>query len=78
MERESAGSISRFWIARFVTLVAVTVAIVAFAVPAVAGEEVVVDGVRYVRNPTEPPEGVVTLELEELWRVGGEDGELLL
>ncbi len=34
-----------------------------------------VDGVPHVRNPAEPPEGVETMELEELWRAGGESDE---
>jgi hypothetical protein len=43
-----------------------------------AGEEAVVDGVLHVRNPAEPPDGVHRWELEELWRIGEEEDELLL
>jgi hypothetical protein len=42
-----------------------------------AGEVTVVDGVTHVSNPAEPPGGVVDLELEELWRRGGEDDDVL-
>jgi hypothetical protein len=44
------------------------------ALPA-AAEEVVVDGVTHVRNGAEPRDGVESMELEELWRVGGYDDE---
>lgn len=42
--------------------------------PATAAEEVI-DGVTHVRSGAEPRDGVETLEVEELWRVGGEDDE---
>jgi len=42
--------------------------------PATA-EEVVIDGVTHVRNGAEPRDGIKTLKVEELWRVGGEDDE---
>jgi len=45
------------------------------ATAAVAAEEVVIDGVTHVRNGAEPRDGVQTLDLEELWRVGGFDDE---
>ncbi len=41
-------------------------------------EVVEIDGVVYVRNPAVPPEGVVTMELRERWRVGAEREDLLL
>jgi hypothetical protein len=43
------------------------------ASPARAGQEVIVDGVVHIANSDEPAEGVQTLQLEELWRVGGDD-----
>ncbi len=47
--------------------------------PAVtAGEVVTVEGVPHIRNGETPPGGVERRELEELWRVGGEDDDLLL
>ncbi len=52
--------------------------VLATSLTAAAGQEVVVDGLLHVRNGATPPEGVVTVELEELWRVGDEDDELLL
>ena len=53
-------------------------ALVLVALGARAGEEVEIDGRLHVRNPAVPPEGVVTIELEELWRFGGDEGEVLL
>ncbi len=41
-------------------------------VAASAGQEVVVDGVVHVKNPAAPSQGVETMQLEELWRAGGE------
>ncbi len=49
-----------------------------FGSSASAGDEVTIDGVLHIQNPAEPPEGIETIDLEELWRVGGEDGDLLL
>jgi hypothetical protein len=46
-------------------------------VPAFAGDEIVEDGVLHIRNGAQPAGGIETLELEELWRVGGEDEEIL-
>jgi hypothetical protein len=40
-----------------------------------AAEESVVDGVVHVSNGTDPAEGVQTVHMEELWRVGGADDE---
>ncbi len=45
------------------------------ALPAFGGEEVMTDGVLHVVNGAEPANGRQTLQLEELWRVGGEDDE---
>jgi hypothetical protein len=47
----------------------------AMALPAAAGEEVMKDGVLHVVNGSEPSGGRQTMHLEELWRVGGEDDE---
>jgi hypothetical protein len=47
----------------------------AVAAPAVAGEEVMTDGVLHVVNGAEPSGGRITMQLEELWQVGGEDDE---
>ncbi len=44
---------------------------------ALASEIQVLNGVVRVMNPSEPAEGAVTLELEELWRAGGEDSDAL-
>jgi hypothetical protein len=41
----------------------------------VSAAEEVIDGVTHVRNGSEPRDGTVTMELEELWRVGGADDE---
>ncbi len=40
-----------------------------------AAEEVTIEGVTHVKNDAEPPGGTKRLELNELWRVGGEDDE---
>jgi hypothetical protein len=60
---------------------ALLVAVLLFAIssaPAGASpQEVVVDGVPHVRNSDTPRDGVRTVELEELWRVGGDEGEFL-
>ena len=45
------------------------------ALPACAGEEVDKDGVLHVMNGAKPSEGNETVELEEVWRHGGEDDE---
>lgn len=42
-----------------------------------ATEVVTVDGVPHVRNGAEPRDGRLTVELRELWRVGGEDDDTL-
>ncbi|MBD3336657.1 MAG: hypothetical protein GF355_14185 [Candidatus Eisenbacteria bacterium] len=43
--------------------------------PAAAGEQVEVDGLLHIRNDATPSEGRTTVELEELWRIGGADSE---
>ncbi len=47
-------------------------------VPAVAAEEVVIDGVPHARNGSLPSQGTQTLRLQEQWRAGGEGSEVLL
>ena len=42
-----------------------------------AGSESTRDGVLHVSNPETPSEGVVDVELKELWRVGGHDEDIL-
>jgi len=41
-----------------------------------AGEITLVEGVPHVMNPARPPQGVQTVELEELWRAGGDDDDV--
>jgi hypothetical protein len=41
-----------------------------------AGEVTLVDGIPHILNPSRPPQGVQSVELEELWRVGGEDDDV--
>ncbi len=43
-----------------------------------AGQEVVEGGVLHVRNGAEPSQGKETLNLEEMWRIGGDEDEGLL
>lgn len=51
----------------------------ATALPALAApEKVTTDGVLHIRNGAEPTGGVQDMELEELWRIGGEDDEGVL
>jgi hypothetical protein len=47
------------------------------AAPVPAGQETTVDGVLHVRNGAEPAQGSETWRLEELWRAGGEDDDVL-
>ncbi|MCK9997242.1 MAG: 6-bladed beta-propeller [Candidatus Krumholzibacteria bacterium] len=47
----------------------------ALTLPAFAGEEVITDGILHVVNGAEPSGGRQTMNLEELWRAGGEDDE---
>ncbi|MBU8869504.1 MAG: 6-bladed beta-propeller [Gemmatimonadales bacterium] len=46
-----------------------------FGTGAVAADELLVDGVVHVRNGETPSEGISTIELQEMWRVGDEDDE---
>jgi hypothetical protein len=48
-----------------------------YGYPAFGGEEATIDGVLHVKNTSVPPEGVETIELEELWRAGGNDEDVL-
>jgi len=45
------------------------------AVPVLAGEEVTTDGVLHIMNGAEPSGQKVVVELEEVWRHGGEDDD---
>ncbi|MEN8007582.1 MAG: 6-bladed beta-propeller [Candidatus Krumholzibacteriota bacterium] len=57
----------------FLTLL--TCLLTAAALPALGGEEVMKEGVLHVVNGAEPSGGRQTMELEELWQIGGEDDE---
>ncbi|MCK4414504.1 MAG: hypothetical protein KAY32_13270 [Candidatus Eisenbacteria sp.] len=57
-------------------LVLALLGLLALCHPATAGEVVSVDGVPHIKNPAEPAQGRETLRLEEVWRAGGEDGEV--
>jgi len=46
-----------------------------FNIGAEAAEEVLVNGVLHVRNGETPSEGIATIRLQEVWRVGGDDEE---
>ncbi len=46
-----------------------------FGTGAVAAEEILVDGVLHIRNGETPSEGISTIQLQEVWRVGDEDDE---
>jgi hypothetical protein len=41
-----------------------------------AGKVTLVDGVPHVSNQASPPQGVQAVQLEELWRAGGEDDDV--
>ncbi len=47
------------------------------AVAALAGQADLPEGVALVESGAEPPEGQQVIRLEEMWRAGGEDGEIL-
>jgi hypothetical protein len=57
-------------------LVVSLVPLLLIAATASAGEITLVDGIPHIMNPAQPPEGVQTIELEELWRAGGEDDDV--
>jgi hypothetical protein len=44
--------------------------------PAFAGEVVTVDGIPHIQNTSIPSGGHRTVQLEELWRIGGEDDDV--
>lgn len=47
-----------------------------FPVTLNAGKITLVDGIPHVSNPARPPQGMQTVQLEELWRAGGEDDDV--
>ncbi len=51
------------------------IAMLLLAGTVMGGEEVMRDGVLHIVNGSSPTGGVETINLEEVWRVGGEDGE---
>ena len=53
-----------------------TILLLAAATLAPAGQLVTVDGVPYVRNGAEPAEGRQVKQLEELWRIGGDNDDV--
>jgi len=53
-------------------------ALLVVAAPLVAAEAVDADGVPHISNGSSPVNGVQTLEMEELWRIGGDDDEDVL
>jgi hypothetical protein len=59
-------------------LAMLSISLLAWTGPAVglAAEEILVDGVPHVRNGAEPAAGVEILQLQELWRAGGDDDEV--
>ena len=60
---------------RIVKLTLTAILLVLLAVPALAGEEVTRDGVLHIMNGAKPSGEKVMVELEEVWRHGGEDDE---
>ena len=54
------------------------VALFCWASFSLAGEEVMENGITHIKNGATPAQGVETMELEELWRRGGEDDEEVL
>ena len=60
----------------FLAMLLVIVALI--PAPASAGEEVMQDGILHIVNGSTPSGGIQTMELEELWRIGGEDDEDVL
>ncbi len=46
--------------------------------PALAGQKTIVDGVTHIMNGPNPSEGKKEIELEELWRIGGDDEDSIL
>jgi hypothetical protein len=65
------------WICRpMVPLLPRLVFLILVPVTVRAGEVTLVDGIPHVLNPAQPPQGVQTVEMEELWRIGGEDDDV--
>ena len=62
------------WMTNVIITLALLVLVPAFSA---AGEVTTVDGVTHVANPATPPGGVQDLKLEELWRRGGEDDDVI-
>jgi hypothetical protein len=48
-----------------------------YSYPAYGGEEVTIEDVLHIKNSSAPAEGVEIIELEELWRAGGDDEDVL-
>ncbi len=65
------------WVSRCVGLLSCALALL-LLVPTTlnAGKVNLVDGIPHVSNPARPPQGVQTVQLEELWRAGGEDDDV--
>ena len=61
------GDLQFIWLA-FLLLIPVAVG---------AGEVSLVDGIPHIMNQAQPPQGRQTVDLVELWRAGGEDGEVI-
>jgi hypothetical protein len=59
-----------------VLVLSTLVAWLAFSPPSHAGEEVTIDGVLHVKNGNTGSEGVEILNLQEQWRIGGDDDEV--
>ncbi|PJA73743.1 hypothetical protein CO151_12580 [bacterium CG_4_9_14_3_um_filter_65_15] len=60
-------------------LLLTTTLLILLALPALAAPEMVTtDGVLHIRNGAEPTGGVQDMDLEEMWRIGGEDDEDVL
>lgn len=65
----SSSCAHRVWVTVFAFLVMVT--------SAYAGTERMIDGVLHVQNGAEPSGGRETWQLQEVWRAGGDDEELI-
>jgi hypothetical protein len=63
---------------RGLAFLSLSILVLSAAVPALAGEEVMIDGVSHIKNGATPSQGRETLKLEEAWRVGGDDEDGLL
>ena len=67
----------RGWLASQAPALAIALCAMFGSGPAQAGEVVEVEGVAHVRNGATPSGGVETIELEELWRAGGDDDDVI-